>query len=760
MTCSKVLLGVCGLYCGACYHYRASFTEGRYLLEEAARQGRSLEGFACKGCRSGALYLHAGCSQCKIRACAEDKGLIHCGLCSEFPCDRIEAFQSDGRIHHQDILTHLEELKVKEPDRWLAEQAQRWKCKCGASLSWYEESCHTCDAPLASYGTDPWKQRFRAPVVLWTQLARAAPTRGLAASNRSGTYQLYAWDAPNGQLTPLTNRPEGLLSGLLSPDGRYVYYLDDRRGNEIGHYVRVPFEGGEPQDVTPELPPYATSGLAISQAGNLFGFTLVNPDGSHLCCIDLGPEGAPGRPRMIYRSKRLTYGPVLSHGGEIAVMDSTVRTGTRHYSLLAIDTASGEKIGELWDGPENDVGAVVFSPVAGDLRLLATTNRTGVERPLMWDPRTGERADLALDELEGDVVPLDWSPNGERVLLCQYHHAVQQLYLYDPAGDALTWLDHPAGSFGVLAGLAGLLQEAYFGPQGELLAHWQDATHPPQLIALDGETGMQTRTVLAAGQVPPCRPWQSITFISSDGRAVQGWLSLPDGEGPFPTILHTHGGPAAVITECFSPESQAWLDQGFAYLTINYRSSTTFGRKFQEQIWGHPGHWEVEDMGAARDWLVQAGIARPDQILLAGSSYGGYLTLLALGKRPDLWAGGVASIAIADWAMQYEDAPDTGKGRMAALFGGTPTEKPEQYAASSPITYVENVQAPVLIIQGRNDTRAPARQIVTYEEKMKRLGKFIEVHWFDAGHLGRVAQVERSIEDQERMLRFACRILS
>jgi len=53
MTCSKVLLGVCGLYCGACYHYRASFTEGRYLLEEAARQGRSLEGFACKGCRSG-----------------------------------------------------------------------------------------------------------------------------------------------------------------------------------------------------------------------------------------------------------------------------------------------------------------------------------------------------------------------------------------------------------------------------------------------------------------------------------------------------------------------------------------------------------------------------------------------------------------------------------------------------------------------------------------------------------------------------------
>ena len=78
----------------------------------------------------------------------------------------------------------------------------------------------------------PWKQRFRAPVVLWTTIARNAPTAGLAVSNRSGTYQLYACDVPTGELTPLTDRPEGILFGILSPDGRYVYYLDDRQGNE------------------------------------------------------------------------------------------------------------------------------------------------------------------------------------------------------------------------------------------------------------------------------------------------------------------------------------------------------------------------------------------------------------------------------------------------------------------------------------------------------------------------------------------------
>jgi dipeptidyl aminopeptidase/acylaminoacyl peptidase len=362
--------------------------------------------------------------------------------------------------------------------------------------------------------------------------------------------------------------------------------------------------------------------------------------------------------------------------------------------------------------------------------------------------------------LEGDVVPLDWSPDAKRVLLCQYTRATQRLYIYNLADDTLMRLDHPAGSFGVMAGLAGLVQEAYFGTSGELLAHWQDSTRPARLIALDGETGALTRTVLAACQVPSCHPWQSVTFSSSDGQAIQGWLALPDGERPFPAILHTHGGPGAVATECFSPESQAWLDHGFAYLTINYRSSTTFGRAFQEQIWGNPGKWEVEDMVAARDWLVRAGIAWPDQILLTGSSYGGYLTLLALGKRPDLWVGGIASVAIADWAVQYQDATDEGKRRMEALFDGTPTERPEAYAASSPMTYVERIQAPVLIIQARHDTRAPARQIVLYEEKMKALGKSIEVRWFEAGHLGRAAQVERSIEDQVLALHFARRILS
>jgi hypothetical protein len=104
------LLGACGLYCGACYHHHAALPEGQHLLEEAARQGRTLEGFSCQGCRSDVLYVHPGCARCQIRACSDERGIEHCGLCHEFPCNRLRAFQSDGRAHHLDVVANLAEL--------------------------------------------------------------------------------------------------------------------------------------------------------------------------------------------------------------------------------------------------------------------------------------------------------------------------------------------------------------------------------------------------------------------------------------------------------------------------------------------------------------------------------------------------------------------------------------------------------------------------------------------------------------------------
>jgi dipeptidyl aminopeptidase/acylaminoacyl peptidase len=595
-----------------------------------------------------------------------------------------------------------------------------------------------------------WKERFRAHVPAWSRIAREAPARGLVCGNYSGTFQLHAWDVPSGQLRQLTNRPSGIgwTAGTLSPDGRFVYYHDDTEGNEIGHYVRIPYEGGGPQDVTPGLTPYASwTGVHISCDGKRLAFVGAASGKFSLHTMDAVAEGAFSPPRLIAESATLVGALALSYGGELAVIASAEKARGPQYCLVAYDTVTGKPISELWDGADSSIKISSFASQPGDLRTLATTDRSGAARPLIWNPRSGERLDLELPQLEGEVLPQVWSPDAKCILLLNVNRVTGRLFIYDIERRVLRRAEHAGGTYWA----------PYYTLDGEIFVHWQDSRHPLHLVALDGESGALRRTVLPAGSAPEARAWKSITFPSGGGQEIQAWLLQPEGTGPHPTILETHGGPQFAMLDVYLPPAQAWLDRGFAYLTVNYRGSTTFGRTFERTIWGNPGHAELEDMVAAREFLIRNRIARPDAIFLTGWSYGGYLTLLGLGKTPELWAGGMAGIAIADWNLLYEDSADTLRAYQVALFGGGPNEKREQYLEGSPITYAERVRVPLLVIQGRNDTRCPARQMEVYMERMKALEKQVEIHWFDAGHGSLVN--EQRIEHQELMMNFAQRVL-
>jgi dienelactone hydrolase len=605
-----------------------------------------------------------------------------------------------------------------------------------------------------------WKQRFRARAVTWTAIAGRAPERGLAVGNlTSEVIQLHAWDVPTGRLSPVTEASTGIFFGVLAPDGRHIHYFRDQGGNETGHYVRVPFEGGEPEDLTPGMPPYASlPGMsAISGDGRRFCFAMADRSGFRAYCIDLsGPDGNhPNQPRKVFESPGLTDLAAVSAEGAVAALASSERSARPQYSLFAVDLDTGERLRELWDGPGTSIEGGPFSPFEGDQRLAAVSDRTGYKRPFIWDASSGERRDLSADDIPGDLIPMGWSPDGRELVLLQVHRARHGLVVHDLERGTATKLECPDGSFFRL-----LPMGIYFTPRGEIFASWQDSTKPSRLVALDRHTGHVNRTVLAPRPEPPAgRRWRSVAFPSSEGQEIQGWLATPGGDGPFPTILETHGGPQAVTTEVFWPFGQAWLDNGFAWLSINYRGSTTFGRDFEESIWGEIGRWELDDMVAARDWLVQEGIADPDRILLTGGSYGGYLTLWGLVRRPDLWAGGMALIAVADWKAMYEESSPVLRAYERALFGGSPDEVPERYEASSPITYVENLGAPLLVINGRNDTRCPPGQMEAFIDRARRLGKAVEIEWFDAGH-GLTAQVDQSVRDQELMLDFARRLVA
>ncbi|GAB5493206.1 MAG: prolyl oligopeptidase family serine peptidase [Phototrophicaceae bacterium] len=586
-----------------------------------------------------------------------------------------------------------------------------------------------------------WKRRFRSAVIAWSAIASQNPERGVVCTNKDGIYQLYAWDVITGDLKQLTHHAAGVVFGVISADGNYIYHLDDKEGNEMGHFVRVPFAGGMPEDLTPDMPDYASWYITESHNGEVVGFTAAAKEWGFRVYV----QDKQGKILFTYENTAQSVGPNLSHDGTIAVIANNERSGSTDMMLEAYDIKSGQKLGELYDGEGISMNPIGFMPKTGSEDYLAKTTQSGFGRPVIWNPRTGERKDIELAELEGEITPWDWTEDGRYLLLAQLNQAQYQLHLYDLVDDALITLNHPSGTF----------SGGYF-TKDAIYINMQDSQQPSRLVKLDMQ-GNVVETILKSGDAPTAKKWESVTYQSADGTAIQAWLVTPDGDAPFPTIVHTHGGPTAVMTDIYSPALQAWVDHGFAVFSINYRGSVTFGKDFEKSIHGHLGDYEVEDIEAGVKWLLDNNIAHPEMILKTGGSYGGYLTLLALGKTPDLWAGGMAVVAIADWVLMYEDQAETLRSYQRALFGGTPDEKPDEMAKSSPITYAEKVKAPIQVIQGENDTRCPSRQMKHYEEKMTSLNKHLEMVWFNAGHGSRA--MEQSIEHQELKMRFAYRVL-
>jgi dipeptidyl aminopeptidase/acylaminoacyl peptidase len=595
----------------------------------------------------------------------------------------------------------------------------------------------------------PWKRRFRLPRII-VDFADNNPGHSLVTSNQGGKYELYAYDIGTGKLRQATHRPSGTVYGSISPDGAHIYYMNDKDGNETGHIVRIPFEGEkEPQDMTPGMSDYTLVDPFVDGISAHLGITIPRPEGFDSYIVDI-VAGEPQKERMVNRSKKSAFGPVFSHDGRVSIVGSTDRFGALDYTMISFDSRTGKRLLELAD-ESSRVEPAGFAPLAGDHRVLAMSNRTGVMRPLIWDPEKGTRVDLGVNALEGDVVGMGWSPDAKKVLLCQTNKATTRLWVFDLQSSRLTGVQHPDGT----------ISSACFHGNGSLLMAWEDSTNPNQILSLNlDDPNAGVRRHLTQKDVPKSRPWSSATFRSSDGQEIQCWYAIPAGQGPFPTVIDTHGGPTGAQFNDFDAGLQMWLDHGFATASVNYRGSTTFGKDFEKKINGNLGHWEVEDMVAARSWLVSSGIAKPTEVFLTGWSYGGYLTLQAMGLYPELWAGGMGGVVVADWITEYFEEPEAMKGYDVALHGGTPAEKWSEYEKASPITYLDRLAAPLLIIQGRNDVRDPPMQVDLYEAKAKSLGKDVEVVWFDTGHAGSGIDVELAIHHGEVMLRWMQSVLA
>ncbi|MFD3532719.1 prolyl oligopeptidase family serine peptidase [Streptomyces sp. NPDC058664] len=588
--------------------------------------------------------------------------------------------------------------------------------------------------------TPVWEQRFRAPRVSLPEWAEEAPDRSLFVSNATGTYELYAWDRASGEQRQVTDRPNGTTDGTLSPDGAWIWWFADTDGDEFGVWMRQPFGGGPDEPAVPGLGASYPAGLAIGREGTLVVGRSTDEDGSTVHLVRPG-DGAPVE---IYRHRESAGVGDLSYDGSLIAIEHTEHGDAMHSALRVLRASDAGVVAELDDtkGGTEELGLAVlgFAPVAGDTRLLVGHQRRGRWEPMLWDVVAGTETDLALD-LPGDV-SAEWYPDGSGLLIVHSFEARSELWRYEIATGALVRVETPAGS----------VSSATARPDGSVEYLWSSAAEPPVVRSTDGGVVLDP----PGPKAPPSVPVEDV-WVEGPGGRVHALVQRPEGEGPFPTVFEVHGGPTWHDSDAFASGPAAWVDHGYAVVRVNYRGSTGYGREWTDALKHRVGLIELEDVEAVRAWAVASGLADPARLVLSGGSWGGYLTLLGLGTQPDAWAVGLAAVPVADYVTAYEDEMEALKALDRTLLGGSPDEVPERYAASSPLTYVDAVKAPVHISAGVNDPRCPIRQIDNYVDRLAARGAVHEVYRYDAGHGSLV--VEERIKQVALDLAFAAKHL-
>jgi dipeptidyl aminopeptidase/acylaminoacyl peptidase len=596
---------------------------------------------------------------------------------------------------------------------------------------------------VAERATAIWEQRFRAPIAFLPEWSPRAADHCVYASNEPGVWQLYAWEPTRDERRQVTDSAIGVIDGTPTFDGDGILWFDDETGDESGRWLVQPFSGGETTPFLEGVPHGWSEGLA--QAPGIVAAGISDRDG-FVVYVSVG--GGPAT--EMYRStEAVRVGSVdqrgffrggLSADGSLLCLEHAEHGDLIHPALRVIDPRSGTSVGEQVD-PGLSLAAKCWSPVAGDQRLALDHEREGETRPATWDLSTGERRDLRLDVV-GDVAVEDWWPDGSALLLSRLVEGRYELLRLDLRTEEVRAIPSEPG---VISG-------ARVRPDGRVwFLHEQGHR---QRRVLD-DTGAEVLRLQRAPNLA-ARQYESWHFANPHGQRVHGFLVTPsDSGGPFPVMMFVHGGPTWLDMDRWQPEVQAYVDAGFAVGLVNYRGSIGYGREWRDTLIGNIGGPELEDVNAGLQDLIERGIADPARAVIAGYSWGGYVTLLELGKHPDLWACGVAGVPVGDYEAGYEDLSPLLQAYDRALLGGAPSDVPDLMRDRNPIHFADAVRAPVLFLIGENDSRCPYRQAMLYVEKLAERSQPHEVYTFAAGHSPfdveeRVRQVHKILDFLER----------
>jgi len=296
--------------------------------------------------------------------------------------------------------------------------------------------------------------------------------------------------------------------------------------------------------------------------------------------------------------------------------------------------------------------------------------------------------------------------------------------------------------------------------------------HLVAMIAAGSEQSDEIATVdLDNGQLDMClehhslpvdSSWisvaQPVSFETSDDEIAHGFYYPPknpcvvakDDELP-PLLVMTHGGPTGATSASFNLRNQFWTSRGFAVLDVNYRGSTGYGSAYREKLKGKWGVYDVEDVVAGANYLVQQGKVDEQRLAIRGGSAGGYTTLAAL-TFTEVFAAGASYYGIGDLKSLAEDTHKFEARYLDRLVGEYPKDS-EIYASRSPLNHVEQLSCPVIFMQGEEDQVVPPQQARCMAAALEKKGVTVELRLF-AGEQDGFRRAETIIETLNAELAF------
>jgi len=569
-------------------------------------------------------------------------------------------------------------------------------------------------------------------------------------SNISGRNNLWVMPSTGGWPTQLTVSDQRQTAPTWSPDGKWIAYQSDYDGDEQWDIFMVSPKTGQVVNLT-HTREIAEMNPGWSPDSRYLAYT-VKPKTSSVFEIDVFD--------MLMRDvKHVTSGtpadkmnssPIWSHDGKKIVYSQEQAKGTDSNIFIA-DVATGQSTLLTPHDGELIYYANDISP--DGKKLLITSNAAnGYENVGLLDIATKKTSWLTKDkwEISGD----SFSPDGQSVIWTANVDGNIGIYLHKLTTDTTTELrlakgvNEPVG------------ENSPFSADGSRLLYNHNGPNAPGDLwvyhVASGKSEQITHSLVAGVQAADMVEPFLVHYPSRDGKwTISAFVYLPYNmvrNGQNAAIVYVHGGPTSQTVNSFNRFIQHMVNAGYMVIAPNYRGSRGYGKEFQQANLFDMGGGDLQDVLAGADFIKQTGYLDPKKIVLMGGSYGGYMTMMGVTKAPEVWAAGVPIVPFVNWftEIQNED-PVLQQSDLATM--GDPEKNKDLFHDRSPIFFVDQIKAPLLLLAGGHDPRCPHEESQQVVDAIKKRGGTVELKVYENEGHG-FARVENQIDAYKRAADF------